>query len=201
MSGLEVGRLEWGSVAAWAGTFATVLVVITTSLVALGYFDRFRAPRVVLSFEDGEPWCRRGLLADGTKVLWVRLGVENLGKSAAAGCVGRLIAVTTDNERRRDIDPVQLRWAGVPRSRAFEPIELRPGQREYVNVLVLAQDSEWRVVTFEDPDFDPGFTTTLPMGARHELQVSVFASNATTTTRSLLVKARVQPHEPRLQLA
>ena len=193
--------LDWGSVAAWAGAVATVLMVITTSLVALGFFDRFRAARVRLSFEDGEPWCRLGLLDDSESALWVRIGVENIGESTAAGCVGRLITVTTNGERRADFDPVQLRWAGVPRSRSFDPIELRPGQREYLNVLVLAQDSDWRVVTFEDPDFDPGFTTTLPRGAQHELQVSVFASNATTAASSLLVLAGAQLHERTLQLA
>lgn len=178
--------MEWGSVAAWAGAVGTILVVITTSLVALGFFERFRAPQVSLSFENGEPWCRVGQLKDGSTALWVRLGVENRGSSAAAGCVGRLIAVSTDGTRRQDVDPVQLRWAGVPRSRAFDPIELRPGQREYLNVLLLPHDGDWRLVTFEDPDFDPGFATTLPRRPRHELQVSVFSSNAATTTRSLL---------------
>jgi hypothetical protein len=46
-------------VAAWAGAAATVLVVVTTSLVALGYFERFRSPRVQVTFEGGEPWCGR----------------------------------------------------------------------------------------------------------------------------------------------
>jgi hypothetical protein len=31
--------VEWGPVGTWAGAIATVLVVITTALVALGYFD------------------------------------------------------------------------------------------------------------------------------------------------------------------
>lgn len=112
-------RIEWGPVAAWAGAGATVLVVITTSLVALGYFERFRAPRVRVTFADTEPWCRVGRLADGGSALWVRLGVENVGRTAALGCVGRLIAVTTDGKLREDVDPVQLRWAGVPRSQAL----------------------------------------------------------------------------------
>jgi hypothetical protein len=30
--------VEWGPVGTWAGAIATVLVVITTALVALGYF-------------------------------------------------------------------------------------------------------------------------------------------------------------------
>ena len=40
----------------------------------------------------------------------------------------------------------------------------------------------------EDPDFDPGFATTLPRGSRHELELSVFASNATTTTSVLVAE-------------
>jgi len=44
---------------------------------------------------------------------------------------------TTDGRARTDLDPVQLRWAGVPRSRAFDAIDIRPGQREFLNVLVL----------------------------------------------------------------
>ena len=71
--------------------------------------------------------------------------------------------MTTDGELRSDVDPVQLRWAGLPRSRAFDPVDLRREQREYLNVLDL-RDGDWRLVTFEDPDFDPGFATDLPVG-------------------------------------
>jgi hypothetical protein len=39
---------------------ATLLVVITTALVALGYFDFLRGPRLRLTFETAEPWCRMG---------------------------------------------------------------------------------------------------------------------------------------------
>lgn len=52
--------VDLGAAAGWAGAGATLLVVITTSLVALGFFDRFKAPRLVLTFAAGEPWCRRG---------------------------------------------------------------------------------------------------------------------------------------------
>lgn len=193
--------MEWGSVAAWAGAVGTVLVVITTSLVALGFFERFRAPQVRLSFEHAEPWCRLGRYDDGSTALWVRLGVENVGTRPAAGCVGRLIAVSTDGAQRPDVDPVQLRWAGVPRSRAFDPLELRPGQREYLNVLLLPRDDDWRLVTFEDPDFDPGFATTLPRGERHELHVSVFSSNAATSTSSLVAQAGHRADDLELHLA
>jgi hypothetical protein len=52
--------VEWGPVGTWAGAIATVLVVITTALVALGYFDGFRGPRLRRTFVATEPWCRQG---------------------------------------------------------------------------------------------------------------------------------------------
>ena len=89
--------------------------------------------------------------------MWIRIGVENRGGGAARGCLGRLLTVSTDGQQRPDVDPVQLRWAGVPRSRAFDAIDLGRGQREYLNVLYLPNRSDWHLVTFQDPDFDPGF--------------------------------------------
>jgi hypothetical protein len=109
--------IEWGPVGTWAGAIATVLVVITTALVALGYFGGLRGPRLRLTFEAIEPWCRQGKTEGDGTALWVRVGVENLGAGPARGCLGRLINVTTNGALRPDVDPVQLRWAGVPRSR------------------------------------------------------------------------------------
>ena len=178
--------VNWGPVGTWAGVAATVLVVIVTALVALGYFDRFKRPRIRITFEQVEPWCRHGTTEQEGDVLWVRVGVENRGKAPARGCVGRLIAVTTDGELRHDVDPVQLRWAGLPRARAFDPIDLRRDQREYLNVLYGPGQSRWELVTFDDPDFDPGFATSLPIDQRQLFQISVFSDNADTVTNSLL---------------
>jgi hypothetical protein len=178
--------VDLGPASGWAGAGATVLVVITTSLVALGFFDRFKAPRLVLSFRAEEPWCRSGRLADGRAAWWVRIGVTNTGKSVAYGCVGRLTGAATADAERDDVDPVQLRWAGLPRSRAFAPVDIRPGQREYLNVLLLPDGEDWHLVTFEDPDFDPGFTTELEAALPHELRIAVFSSNAATEVASLV---------------
>ena len=117
--------VECGPVGTWAGAGATVLVVIVTVLVALGYFDAFRRPRIHITFEPAQPGCRYGTTEHEGTALWVRIGVENRGVAPARGCVGRLIAVTTDSELRHDVDPVQLRWAGLPRARAFDPMDLR----------------------------------------------------------------------------
>jgi hypothetical protein len=106
--------------------------------------------------------------------------------------------VTTDGELQSDVDPVQLRWAGLPRSRAFDPIDLRREQREYLNVLYL--DDSWRLVTFDDPDFDPGFATGLPLAGRHVIQISVFADNADTVTSALVADARSERDHVVLEL-
>ena len=191
---------SWGPVGTWAGAAATVLVVIVTVLVALGYFDKFRGPRIHITFEPSEPWCRYGPLRGDWKSVWIRVGVENRDAAPARGCVGRLIAVATDGEVRRDVDPVQLRWAGLPRARAFDPIDLRRSQREYLNVLYAPAESRVELVTFDDPDFDPGFLTELPLDHRHAMQISVFADNAETVTRSLLFEPARQGRDQVLKL-
>lgn len=110
---------SWGPVGTWAGAAATVLVVIVTVLVALGYFDKFRGPRIHITFEPSEPWCRYGPLKGDWKSVWIRVGVENRGAAPARGCVGRLIAVTTDGELRRDVDPATL--GGPPARPSVRP--------------------------------------------------------------------------------
>jgi hypothetical protein len=42
-------------------------------------------------------------------------------------------------------------------------------------------------VTFEDADFDPGFTTWLVDDQTHVLHVALFSGNAETATRSLVI--------------
>jgi len=166
--------------------------VIVTVLVALGYFDALRRPRIHITFEPAQPWCRYGTTEQEARALWVRLGVENRGAAPARGCVGRLIAVTTDGELRHDVDPVQLRWAGVPRARAFDPMDLRRDQREYLNVLYAPEESRWELVTFDDPDFDPGFKTELPVDQRQVFQISVFSDKRRDGDQVTVVRARAK---------
>jgi hypothetical protein len=180
--------IDWGPVAVWFGGLATLLVAVTALVVAAGGFDWFRRPRLRISFEQGEPWCREVDLSPTEKALWIRVGVENLGSQPARGCVGRLTRVATDGSPRSDVDPVQLPWAGVPRSRSFEPLDLRRGQREFLDVLCLQYGSPWRIVTFADADFEPGFTTQLPENQDHQVTVAVFSDNAATTITTLTAK-------------
>ena len=80
------------------------------------------------------------------------------------------------------------------------PIGLGRGQREYLNVLYLPTGADWRLVTFQDPDFDPGFATDLPHNARHAIQISVFSGNAGTVTTTLRAEAPTDGENPTLQI-
>ena len=195
-----VVALEWGPAAGWAGAVATFLVAVVAVVVALGLFDRFRAARIRITFEQVEPWCRSSAAMDGGSSYWVRVGVENTGRRPARGCVGRLIGLTSDGVARTDVDPLHLRWAGVPRSRSFEPVDLRPGQREFLNVLTSSDASRWTIVTFDDPDFDPGFATELASDQDHVFELAVFADHAATASCSLAAKRRTADARPELAL-
>jgi hypothetical protein len=200
MRTVAITGLTWGPIGAWVGAGTTLLIVATTILVSVGYFDRFRDPRLRITFQAMEPWVRHGKHEPEGRALWVRLGIKNVGVNAARGCLARIISVQTEGEPRRDVDPVQLRWAGVPRSRGFDPIDIRRDQREFVDVLCLVSGARWRLVTFEDPDFEPGFATHLPLDERHVIQISVFADNAHTVTAFLAAEAHSTSSDVKLEL-
>ena len=185
--------VEWGPVATWAGAIATMLVVITTALVALGFLltsavrvsaSRSRPPNLSVA---------GGRLKREGKALWVRIGVENRGRGPAMGCVGRLISVATDGQLRRDVDPVQLRWAGRPALPGVDPMHVRRDQHEYLNVLCLLDGSRWQLVTFEEPDFDPGFATELLPSTN----VTWYRSRSSPTTRNRSQGLWSPKHAPR----
>jgi hypothetical protein len=119
-----------------------------------------------------------------------------VGIGPARGCVARIISVQTEGEPRRDVDPVHLRWAGMPRSSAFDPMDLRRDQHEFIDVLCLVGGARWRLVTFEDPDFP----TYLPLDEQHIVQSSIFADNSHTVTTFLAAEASSTSPEVTLEL-
>jgi hypothetical protein len=187
----------WGPVAVWFSALASFLAVTVALLGGLGWFTRRRQPVLTISFEQQEPWCRQVERGTDSPTLWIRVAVENEGKDPARGCVGRLTGFRTNDAPRRDIDPVQLRWAGFPRSRSFEPIDLRRGQREFLDVMYLPSrpGADWGIDTFGG-DFDPGFTTHLRTDQVHVLQITLFADNA--DSRALSLRIEVVDDQPRV---
>lgn len=184
--------VEWGPVGVWAGVIATVMIATVTALIALGKLSPVRRPKLRLTFEATDPWVRLGT-ESYNRGHWLRIGVENQGSDRtgpARGCVGRLVGVTTDGRPRTDVDPAHLRWAGIPLRRAFDPLDLRHGQREFLDIAVLPpDDAPWRIVTFEDEDFLRGFTVDLERDAEHVLSVALFSDNAPTVTCDIAIRS------------
>ena len=191
---------SWGPMSGWAAAASTFLVAGVALLVAMGAFDSFRSPRLRPTFHGAEPWCRQTDAGGGERLLWVRIGVENCGARPARGCVGEVTRLVTDGVQRVDIDPVQLRWAGFPRSRAYEPIDLRRSQQGFLNVLLLDKPKRWQLLTFEDEDFDPGFAPELSPGNEHLVTVTVFGDNVKPVSTTLRVSVGVGDEPPTLEL-
>jgi hypothetical protein len=184
----DVIAVDWGPVAAWAGTGATICIALVTASIALGYLSQTRPPGLRATFEPTEPWVRNNHI--GGEVFWVRIGVENVGPQRTAparGCVGRVVAVRTGGVPRYDVDTVQLRWASLPHVRGFEPMDVRNGQREFLDVVALRPGQPWRIITFDEPGWDPGFVLDLSRDGRHEVDVAVFSDNATTVTTTVVL--------------
>jgi hypothetical protein len=195
-SAAAVAQVDWGPVAVWVGALTTFLTVVVALLGGLGWFSLPRRPELRMTFEQAQPWCRQVGTGRDPESLWVRVAVQNDGVDPARGCIGRLSSSATDHSARSDIDPVQLRWAGVPRSRSFDPVDLRRGQREFLNVVYRPHGGDWLIDTFRDPDFDPGFATHLGADQVHVLQVALFADNA--DTRALTLRLEVADDGPKI---
>lgn len=179
--------IDWGPLSSWFAAVATVLAATVALLGGFRVFDRLRAPRLIISFQQREPWCRKTRLQSGDEGYWVRLGVENVGKEPARSCIGKLAGVTSEGNLRGDIDPIQLRWAGVPRRIAFQSLDIRRGQREFLNIL-LRVGHRLMITTHEEPDFDPGFSTELPCEGVHLIEVAFFADNASTVSETVWIR-------------
>lgn len=181
MTPVIAAATSWGPVGVWAGAAATTTVAAIALLAGTGQFERRNRPRLRLVHEPTEPWCRR-VITDHGATTWLRVSVENYGREPARGCIGRLTGVRSDAVTRSDVDPVQLRWAGTPRSIAFNPVDVRRGQREYLDVVYRENHGPWQIDTFYGPDFDPGFPTTLDPRHHHRLTVELYGDNTDTTS-------------------
>jgi len=70
-------------------------------------FRWFRAPRLRITFEHTQPWCR----TEAHGELWVRVAVANVGRSPAHGWVGR---ITPPRRPQRNSRAVQILRLGHP---------------------------------------------------------------------------------------
>jgi hypothetical protein len=145
-------------------------------------------PRLRITFEGAEPFCRKTQLSKGRDGYWVRVKVENTGVEPARACVGKLTKTDSNGQVRRDMDPMQLRWCGVPDGRGFEPIHLARKQHEFLDAFrIVDGEACLYVETFPPSEYAPGFPTALEKDVEHSVEISVVADNADPAAYTLTV--------------
>ena len=179
-------------VAQWLGPAATFSAVLV-ALFGPQWWGWWRQPKLTLEFEPGEPCVRTTELTNGVLTEWTRVRVRNTGRTSAQRCVPMLVRVASNGAERKDIDPIQLRWAGIPRSRGFDPVNLARGDFAYFNVLRQQENEKVaRFESFDYPDLDTGFLTVLPLSDSHKLTVTVTSDTARPASYQLHY-ARTEP--------
>jgi len=183
--------VNWDALVA-IGTLALAFATFLSVLAALfgqRLLDWWRRPRLFIAFKREEPFCRytKTNWHDGPRGgYWVRIDIANEGLSPAHGLRGRLVAVRTEGAQRPDMDPMALRWAGVPDHMGFDPVILARGEHEYLNVAyVVDGESSVYIPTF--PGFAPGHPTQLEPHRQHQLNVAVFADDADPAVITLTI--------------
>lgn len=126
------------------GTVGAVFVAILGA-VWRGFRSWYRRPRLVLHFENREPWVRSSVVEE-TDDPWrfFRFSVENVGLTIAHGVKAWLAEFTLDGRPCKGFDPFQLHWVGTEFD-ATPVMNLLPGQKEYVDVFKVSLDSDVHV--------------------------------------------------------
>lgn len=121
MSTAATLAVDWGPVAVWVSAFATFLAVLVAALVALGYFDRLRGPRIHVTFADTEPWCRRGATVRGRAAS----GSASASRTVEPAQRGDASDDSSASRPTATCDPTSIPCScagpGLPRFRAFDP--------------------------------------------------------------------------------
>lgn len=193
----EASAAEWMTA---IGTVGAVLVALFGPVL----WSWWRRPRLKITYKPAEPFCRDNVpLEGGALAHWIRVMVTNEGRSTAKRCKGQVIKVVRqeDNSVRSDIDPLPLRWAGVPEGQEMNPRDLSPKESQYLNVAMARTDNQNAVIIATDlsGDFRPGFSPTLEAGRRHKITVAVYADNADPVTAEFVITFDGDIHSLRME--
>jgi hypothetical protein len=148
-------------------TIAVVSLIIS-SLVAIGVIyrefihDLILSPNLKLTFSLEKPisrvatikWPPQTSLPSGLKgSFWLRLRVQNDGKSVARNCEGILAEVTNPyGEPDKRYDPLTLGWAIAPIERRLQPIDIAQGRVINLNIFTTIEgEQNASFHTYQDP--------------------------------------------------
>ncbi|MFC1972489.1 response regulator transcription factor [Chloroflexota bacterium] len=118
----------------------------------------------------------------GISSYWLRLRIANCGKSVAKRCVGKLTRITDDSGNDvTDYDPVSLLWVGTKLEEIpLSPIDLNPGDYEYLNVFHTQEDMSNDAIICRDI-LPRGTIVSLKPG-RYILSITIYGDNASPKT-------------------
>jgi hypothetical protein len=175
------------------GTVGAVLVALFWPTVLAHY----RRPRLAIIYAPGPPCDRYTPMQDsatGTWVdsRWVRVEVENVGRSTARGCKGKLAAVfTPEGKPRGDRDPMLLRWslAGASEERQLDPLDLAPEDSDFLAIVYATNARTDAAFIATDPKARPGFDMTLEADVvrEHRVTLAVYADNAEVVQKDFVI--------------
>lgn len=163
---------HWFDLLPAIGTIGMALIIVYIEIIG----PRRNKPKVSVEFDNRIPFCRRAtpLLAKAERY-YVRIRVENTGRSVARRLKGKLVEVRTkDGAPREDFDPVFLHWVSVEPVRKaqlavkeketphlvwysdytnyLDPIDLASKEFDYLDILSTGKEDGGRMELGTTPE-------------------------------------------------
>lgn len=128
----------------WAGV-AVNLAVVGVALFLNVLLDKARQPRFRVTCREAQPWqLAKESKGRDTELLFVRLRVQNVGRTCEEACEVRVeqvfrlfLAKDAKPQPIVDHDPRPLKWVG----RDTKPLTLNRGAFDFVDLGVIRKDS------------------------------------------------------------
>jgi hypothetical protein len=189
---MEIPITDWLTA---IGTLGAVILAI--SVLFINAIRRYyRRPVFRISFGNEEPFCRHSLMLateiheekQVTKFVhsyWIRLRVENSGRSLARGCEGKLVRIANaaNTKARTDFDPVILHWVGS----THNPIDINSTEYEYLD-LVYTRDDDPHSFYIAGEERSPRGINLSPPRQDYILSLVIYGENVSPLAKSLYLR-------------
>lgn len=133
----------------WSVLLQNISIGIITSVAVITILKQFfnwrNRPQFSVEFKQSDPFCRVTWTSDFVHVsqiistYWIRLEVNNKGKSTAKYCLGKLMKVMNDKgEYIKEYDPMRLHWDSTAwKETPFATVDLSRDELACLDTLVV----------------------------------------------------------------
>ena len=177
------------SIAYWLAGIGTILLALITFYLEV-MKPRLQNPKFSIQCGKKEPYrrisltekdIRKGVTAGVKEPIngyFVRIRVENCGKSVARRCKGKLEKVMNEKEELLvQYDPMTLHWVETdPRELPLSTIDLAPGQGEFLDVIYTLNGQQ--LAWIYSDILLRGMPKSFEQG-KYILEITIYADNAT----------------------